>query len=67
MNATYNEVFDLIEYIARWFETKTKEEYQGIVYGVFNDVFLQEYVDYRFVDGRIVAITDEHEIIPNSF
>ena len=60
-DATYNEVLDVIEYTCRWFESRI-EAYHGFVFTRFNKLFEQEYIGYRFVDGRIVAITDEQEI-----
>lgn len=54
--ALYNEVFDLVELICKL--CICGEELSKKV----NDVFKQEYVGYRFVDGRIIPITDENEI-----
>ena len=54
--ALYNEVFDLVELICKL--CICGEELSKKV----NDVFKHEYVGYRFVDGRIVPITDENEI-----
>ena len=54
--ALYNEVFDFVELICKL--CICGEELSKKV----NDVFKQEYVGYRFVDGRIVPITDENEI-----
>ena len=61
LNATYNEVLDTIEYICRWIEERLQRGYQGYFYKEFNATFEQEYIGYRFVNGRIVAITDECE------
>lgn len=60
-DATYNEVLDVIEYTCRWFESRI-ELYHGCIFKQFNTLFEREYISYRFVDGRIVAITDEQEI-----
>lgn len=59
-NAPYNEVFDLLEklYTYHYHDIQQKEPIDQII----NSVFEQEYVGYRFVDGRIVPITDENEI-----
>ena len=59
-NAPYNEVFDLLEklYTYHYYNLQQKEPIEQII----NSVFEQEYVGYRFVDGRIVPITDENEI-----
>ena len=59
-DAPYNEVFDLLEklYTYHYHDIQQKEPIDQII----NSVFEQEYVGYRFVDGRIVPITDENEI-----
>lgn len=54
--AFFNEVFDLIELVCKFCRMP-----QDLI-GDVNRVFEQEYVGYRFVDGRIVPITDENEI-----
>lgn len=58
--ATYNEVLDIVEYSCRWIEIEFKSN--GIVFSSFNNLFEREYVGYRFVGGRIVAISDQTEI-----
>lgn len=61
-NASYNEVFDMVEYVCRWLNARVNAKAKGYSFGLINQVFEQEYVGYRFVDGRIVAITDKNEI-----
>ena len=59
--APYNEVLDIVWYICNWLTSN----YSGgseIVYDRINELFEQEYVGYRFVKGKIVAITDKIEI-----
>lgn len=62
-NANYNEILDLLWYICKWIHDHMRNrEINNVVYDAFNNVFEKEYVGYRFVDGQIVAITDEQEI-----
>lgn len=58
--ATYNEVLDIVEYSCRWIEREFNSN--GFLFSAFNDLFEQEFVGYRFVSGRIVAISDKTEI-----
>ena len=59
--ATFNEVLDVVDYTCRWLDASFVHR-KGLVFSVFNQLFEQEYVGYRFVDGRIVAISDNTEI-----
>ena len=59
--ATFNEVLDIVEYTCRWLDSSIKQ-HKGFMFPVFNHLFEQEYVGYRFVNGRIVAISDTTEI-----
>ena len=59
--ATFNEVLDIVEYTCRWLNSSIKQ-HKGFMFPVFNQLFEQEYVGYRFVNGRIVAISDTTEI-----
>ena len=59
--ATFNEVLDIVEYTCRWLDSSIKQ-HKGFIFPVFNQLFEQEYVGYRFVNGRIVAISDTTEI-----
>lgn len=59
--ATFNEVLDIVEYTCRWIDSSIKQ-HKGFMFPVFNQLFEQEYVGYRFVNGRIVAISDTTEI-----
>lgn len=64
MNAPYNEVFDLLWYICKWLIDKYKTDYGKppiIIYDIFNNLFEQEFVGYRFINGVISPITDEIE------
>lgn len=54
--ALYNEVFDIAELVCR--NCICGKELTDKI----NDIFKQEYVGYRFIDGRITPITDENEI-----
>ena len=60
-NAPYNEVLDMLWYINDWIN-------ENYILNInrfdeaFNKLFETEYVGYRFVDGKIVAITDQCEI-----
>lgn len=60
-NAPFNEVLDLLWYINDWIE-KSYYSYTAYFSDEFNKLFETEYVGYRFVDGKIVAITDKCEI-----
>jgi DNA-binding transcriptional ArsR family regulator len=60
---SYNVVLDLIEYFGKI--DKLIDIYRISFEGYkkrFNDVFEYEFVGYRFVDDKIVAITDKNEI-----
>lgn len=59
--APYNEVLDIIWYICDWFigENPNVQELLSVY---FNDIFEKECVGYRFVNGKIVGITDDAEM-----
>lgn len=59
--ATYNEVLDIVEYTCRWLNSSI-ELHKDFMFSELNRLFEQEYVGYRFVNGRIVAISDKNEI-----
>lgn len=68
---TYNEVFDVIEFIVRELPNyiyslkgiwPQPPDFYSQLDSFFNDVFEQEYIGYRFLDKRIVRITNESEI-----
>lgn len=59
--ATFNEVLDLVEYVCGWLDSSI-EKHKGFIFPIFNQLFEKEYVGYRFVNGRIVAISDKMEI-----
>lgn len=61
-NAVYNEVFDYLEVLCRLRYNDSEKEYKKNFHQEINMIFEHEYVGYRFVDGRIVPITDENEI-----
>ncbi|MDE7436779.1 MAG: hypothetical protein K2N01_13300 [Lachnospiraceae bacterium] len=58
---TYDEVFSLLEFLVQKIQKIhpwTGKDYEEL----FNDVFKNEYVGYRFVNSIIVPITNETEI-----
>lgn len=59
--AEYNEVLDILWYINSWIN-QNFYSYNDLFSETFNNIFETEYVGYRFVDGKIVAITDKNEI-----
>lgn len=59
--AEYNEVLDILWYINNWIN-RNFYSYNDLFSKAFNNIFETEYVGYRFVDGKIVAITDRSEI-----
>lgn len=61
-DASYNEILDLLWFVCKWIHDHMKNrEINTVVYDYFNNLFEKEYVGYRFVDGQVVAITDEQE------
>ena len=63
IEAPYNEVLDFIQYVIRWLSKRIKRNKdENFLYELINQVFEDEYVGYRFVDGRIAPITDKNEI-----
>ena len=58
---TFNEVLDVVEYCCDWISKHIDLGKKG-VYKDFNKLFEQENVGYRFVKGKIVAISDKIEI-----
>ena len=58
----YDDVLTLVEYMAAQFAEKDRFLGSLHPYQLFNSVFEREYAGYRFVDGSIVRITDDHEI-----
>lgn len=72
-NEDYDDVLTLIEAIAQYCDTHLKKDWdyydqfnhkynKKSIFEILNDVFKQEYVGYRFVDGIITPITDQSEI-----
>lgn len=61
MQATYNEVLDLIQYLCVWVDSRMYRE-KGELFKSVNNVFEKENMGYRFVAGRIMPITDNQEI-----
>lgn len=59
--APYNEVLDMIWYVCDWL-IQRNPNIQELVTAYFNEIFEQECVGYRFVNGQIVEMTDENEI-----
>ena len=60
-NATFNEVLDVVEYVCRWLSFSV-EMNKEIMFSMFNELFEKECMGYRFVNERIVAISDNTEI-----
>jgi len=58
---TYNAILDLIEYFFSEIKEYTRAE-NGFFLKRINIAFEYDFVGYRFVDGKIVAITDKNEI-----
>lgn len=59
--ALYNEVLDIVWYICNWI-SKNLKGFKTKIFDELNNVFENESVGYRFVDGQIVQITDSVEI-----
>ena len=59
--AAYNEVLDIIWYCCDWI-VKNYEDNAKAVYTIINTVLEQEFVGYRFVQGKIIAVTNKIEI-----
>lgn len=57
----FNEVLDVVEYCCDWISKHVTGEKKK-VYKDFNKLFEQEYVGYRFIKGKIVAISNQIEI-----
>ena len=61
--APYNEVLDFIQYTIQWISYRNKKNKdKNFFFGFMNQIFEQEYVGYRFVNGEIAPITDKNEI-----
>lgn len=60
-SATFNEVLDIVEYICNWVSSSV-EQNKEFMFPIINKLFEKEYVGYRFVNKRIVAISDQTEI-----
>lgn len=61
-SAVFNEVFDFLELLAKFRYNEYEDQKRKDFYELIDLIFEREYVGYRFVDGRIVPITDENEI-----
>ena len=61
MQATYNEVLDLIQYACNWIDSHIRVD-KGQVYSCMNKVFQKENIGYRFISGQITPVTDEQEL-----
>ena len=59
--AEYNEVLDIVWYICNWLSNNYRL-YANVPQQILNALFEKEYVGYRFVNGKIVGITDKNEI-----
>lgn len=61
--APYNEILDFIQYTIQWISYRNKKNKdKNFFFGFMNQIFEQEYVGYRFVNGKIAPITDKNEI-----
>ena len=63
--ATYNEVLDIVWVSCNWLVENYQiynENHKNFIYDIMNDLFEKEFVGYRFVDKKIVPITDKNEI-----
>ncbi len=56
---SYDAILTVIEFFAQKIEKNT---YNNEVYSVYNRIFEEEYMGYRFVNKLITPITDENEI-----
>ena len=59
--APYNEVLDIVWVICNWL-VDNYIYHDNCMYQTMDKAFEREYMGYRFVDGKIVAITDKNEI-----
>lgn len=74
MNNSYDDVLTLVEAIGEYWEDILEDRFSNRMYGYpftkndysifeqFNELFKQEYVGYRFIDGLISPISNEIEI-----
>jgi len=61
--APYNEILDFIQYTIQWISYRNKKiKDKNFFFDFMNQFFEQEYVGYRFVNGKIAPITDKNEI-----
>lgn len=56
---TYSDIFSFLEAFLNWYSNKT---FDYEVYQMFNNIFENECVGYRFIDKKITDIIDEKEI-----
>lgn len=59
--AAYNEVLDVVGYVCNWLSSSL-DRYKEFMFSMFNELFEKECVGYRFVNKKIVAISDQAEI-----
>lgn len=59
--AKYNEILDILWFINSWINDNYYS-HNEFFSKTFNHLFENEYVGYRFINGRIVSITDKCEI-----
>lgn len=59
--AKYNEILDILWFINSWINDNYYS-HNDFFSETFNHLFEKEYVGYRFIDGRIVPITDKCEM-----
>lgn len=58
-NWEYHEIFSFLESILYWYNKKYPLDE---IYVIFNNLFEQECVGYRFIDGKITDIVNDEEI-----
>lgn len=65
IEAVYNEVLDIVWVSCNWLADNYEiydENSKNLMYDAMNELFEKEFVGYRFVEGRIIQITDKNEI-----
>lgn len=65
MKAPYNEVLDIVWLSCNWLVDNYHSysmQVEKLVQNIINDLFEKEYVGYRFVNNKIIQITDKNEI-----
>lgn len=58
-NWVYHEIFSFLESVLDWYNKKYQSKE---IYVIFNNLFKEECVGYRFIDGKVTDIDNEEEI-----